>query len=217
MFRGIGVTVLRKHGLREGGVALWSSLIFGAAHLTNVFSSGLSALPQALIVSFAGYFFYLVRRVSRGNVLNSVMHGLFDFSTIWNRDRRQSDPLPRHVRADPRLPRPGDRPAGQATQDRADHHPLQGSLTSPEKVLATRPDVSLAKYRMKSSCDPPATAERGIPRGQTQKVRKWTSPVIRHRQDALLGADRRTSLNVRLSARAPSAAKSGCGEGALSR
>lgn len=82
MFRGIGVTVLRKHGLREGGVALWSSLIFGAAHLTNVFSSGLSALPQALIVSFAGYFFYLVRRVSRGNVLNSVMHGLFDFSLL---------------------------------------------------------------------------------------------------------------------------------------
>jgi hypothetical protein len=33
-------------------------------------------------VSLAGYFFYLVRRVSHGNVLNSVLHGLFDFTLL---------------------------------------------------------------------------------------------------------------------------------------
>lgn len=82
LFRGVGVTVLREHGLREGQVALWSSVIFGAAHLSNAIGAGVSALPQALVVSFAGYFFYLIRRVSRGNVLNSVLHGLFDFSLL---------------------------------------------------------------------------------------------------------------------------------------
>ena len=35
MFRGIGVTMLRTHGLTEGKVALWSSVIFGAVHLSN--------------------------------------------------------------------------------------------------------------------------------------------------------------------------------------
>lgn len=82
MFRGIGVTVLRRHGLSEGRVALWSSVVFGAVHLTNVVGHGISALPQAVIVGLAGYFFYLIRRVSRGNVVNSVLHGLFDFSLL---------------------------------------------------------------------------------------------------------------------------------------
>ncbi|MEU0540395.1 CPBP family intramembrane glutamic endopeptidase [Nocardia sp. NPDC005978] len=82
MFRGIGVTVLRRHGLTEGRVALWSSVIFGAVHLTNVVGHGISALPQAVMVSLAGYFFYLIRRVSGGNALNSVIHGLFDFALL---------------------------------------------------------------------------------------------------------------------------------------
>lgn len=82
MFRGIGVTMLRGHGLSEGRVALWSSLVFGVVHLSNVFSHGVSAVPQAIMVSLAGYFFYLTRRVSRGNVLNSVLHGLFDFALL---------------------------------------------------------------------------------------------------------------------------------------
>ena len=82
MFRGIGVTVLRDHGLTEGKVALWSSLVFGAVHLTNALSTGGQAVPQAIAVSFAGYFFYLIRRASGGNVLNSVLHGMFDFSIL---------------------------------------------------------------------------------------------------------------------------------------
>ncbi len=82
MFRGIGVTALRQHGFTEGKVALWSSVVFGAAHLTNLIGGGASAFPQAIIVSAAGYFFYLIRRVSHGNIANSVIHGLFDFSLI---------------------------------------------------------------------------------------------------------------------------------------
>jgi len=82
MFRGIGVIALRQHGLTERRVALWSSLIFGAVHLTNAIGRGASAIPQALAVSCAGYFFYLIRRVSKGNVVNSVLHGLFDFSIL---------------------------------------------------------------------------------------------------------------------------------------
>ena len=74
--------MLRDHGLREGQVALWSSIIFGIVHLTNAIGHGASAIPQAIAVSLAGYFFYLMRRVSRGNVLNSVIHGLFDFSLV---------------------------------------------------------------------------------------------------------------------------------------
>ena len=83
MFRGIGVTTLRAHGLTEGRVALWSSIIFGTVHISNALTGDFSkALPQAIAVSFAGYFFYLIRRVSGGNVLNSVIHGLFDFSIL---------------------------------------------------------------------------------------------------------------------------------------
>ena len=83
MFRGIGVTTLREHGLTEGKVALWSSIIFGAVHISNALTGDVGkALPQAIAVSFAGYFFYLIRRVSGGNILNSVIHGLFDFSIL---------------------------------------------------------------------------------------------------------------------------------------
>ncbi|WP_280306069.1 CPBP family intramembrane glutamic endopeptidase [Nocardia neocaledoniensis] len=82
MFRGIGVVVLREHGLTVGRVALWSSIVFGAVHLTNGITHGASALPQAIMVSLAGYFFYLIRRATRGNVANSIIHGLFDFTLL---------------------------------------------------------------------------------------------------------------------------------------
>ncbi|MGW4369419.1 CPBP family intramembrane glutamic endopeptidase [Nocardia takedensis] len=82
MFRGVGVLVFREHGLTEGRVALWSSVVFGAVHLTNGLTHGVSALPQAIMVSLAGYFFYLIRRVSRGNAVNSILHGLFDFTLL---------------------------------------------------------------------------------------------------------------------------------------
>ena len=83
MFRGIGVTTFRVNGFSEGKVALWTSIVFGAVHLSNMFGGeGAGAFGQAVAVSFAGYFFYLTRRVSGSNVLNSVLHGLFDFTIV---------------------------------------------------------------------------------------------------------------------------------------
>jgi CAAX protease family protein len=82
MYRGIGVTAFRVNGFSEGRVALWTSVIFGASHLTNVVSTGTGAIAQAVIVTFAGYFFYLTRRVSGMLVLGAVLHGLFDFSIV---------------------------------------------------------------------------------------------------------------------------------------
>ncbi|WP_218566472.1 CPBP family glutamic-type intramembrane protease [Vallicoccus soli] len=83
MFRGIGVTTLRNHGLAGGSVALWSSALSGAVHIVNALGSrGAQGIPQPIAVSFAGYFFYLVRRVAGGNWANSVIHGLFDFSIL---------------------------------------------------------------------------------------------------------------------------------------
>ena len=82
MFRGIGVTVFRDMGLSESRVALWSSVVFGAVHLTNAIGTGGAAIGQAIAVSFAGYFFYLTRRVSGGLVVPALIHGLFDFSIL---------------------------------------------------------------------------------------------------------------------------------------
>lgn len=79
MFRGIGVVSLRDAGLSEGKVALYSSVIFGLAHATNLFTEGLSAIPQVLTTAVAGYFFYLTRRVSGTLILGVVLHGLWDF------------------------------------------------------------------------------------------------------------------------------------------
>ena len=82
MFRGIGVTTFRINGFSERHVALWSSVVFGAVHLTNAISTGGAAIAQAIAVSFAGYFFYLTRRVSGGLIVPAVVHGLFDFSIL---------------------------------------------------------------------------------------------------------------------------------------
>ena len=62
---------MRERGLTEGKVALWSSVIFGAVHISNALGDGdLTAPCQAIAVSFAGYFFYLTRRASGGNVVD---------------------------------------------------------------------------------------------------------------------------------------------------
>lgn len=82
MFRGTGVHVLRANGMTEAKVALWSSVIFGAVHLSNAIGAGGGAVFQAVAVSFAGYFFYLTRRATGGLLVGAIIHGLFDFSLI---------------------------------------------------------------------------------------------------------------------------------------
>jgi len=79
-FRGLGVDVFRRAGFTEAKVALYTSLIFGAAHLTNAISSGAGAILQAAVVSVAGYFLYLTRRVSGGLLAPICLHAVWDFS-----------------------------------------------------------------------------------------------------------------------------------------
>ncbi|MFF7585976.1 CPBP family intramembrane glutamic endopeptidase [Kitasatospora purpeofusca] len=82
MFRGIGVQVFKRAGLSEGKVALYSSLIFGAVHLSNAFGEGAQAVLQALIVSTSGYFFYLCLRVGGTLLLPMAVHGLWDLGLL---------------------------------------------------------------------------------------------------------------------------------------
>lgn len=82
MFRGLGVITFRGAGLSEGKVALWSSVVFGAVHMTNLFTEGPSAFLQAAVVSVTGYFFYLTRRSAGVIFVPMVLHGLYDFSVF---------------------------------------------------------------------------------------------------------------------------------------
>ena len=84
MFRGIGVTAFRQAGFTEGRVALWTCVLFGLAHATNLFSEGISALTQVLVTAVAGYFFYLIRRVSGMLIGSMIVHGLWDFGLFTN-------------------------------------------------------------------------------------------------------------------------------------
>lgn len=78
VFRGVGVTAFRKNGFSESRVALWTSVIFGLAHGTNVFVEGPSAFVQVLNTAIAGFFFYLVLRVTGRLIAGMVLHALWD-------------------------------------------------------------------------------------------------------------------------------------------
>ncbi len=82
MFRGLGVTVFRANGFSEGKVALWTCVIFGLAHATNLFSEGTKAFVQVLVTAAAGYFFYVIRRRTGGLLVPALLHGLWDFSLL---------------------------------------------------------------------------------------------------------------------------------------
>lgn len=84
MFRGLGVTTFRSNGFTEGKAALWSTVVFGLAHATNLITEGLGAIPQVFATIIAGYFLYLIRRRSGGILVPAVLHGLWDFSLISN-------------------------------------------------------------------------------------------------------------------------------------
>lgn len=82
MFRGIGLTVFRNRGFSEGKVALWTTVLFGLSHASNLITEGPKAFLQVLATIVAGYFFYLLRRLSGGLVVPAVLHGLWDFSLV---------------------------------------------------------------------------------------------------------------------------------------
>lgn len=79
LFRGIGLLTFRRGRFSEGQVALYSSIVFGAAHLSNALTTGSSAIFQAMAVAVSGYFFYLSRRVGGTILLAMAVHGSQDF------------------------------------------------------------------------------------------------------------------------------------------
>ena len=81
MFRGITLESMRRvAGSTELSAALWTTVIFGGVHLTNIFTEGPSALFQVAVVSVAGLFFYIARRVSGGLLIPILLHAGWDFS-----------------------------------------------------------------------------------------------------------------------------------------
>lgn len=82
MFRGIGLVTLRRMGLTEGKVALYSSVVFGAVHLSNALATGATAILQAAVVSFSGYMFYLTRRWATVIWPAMLVHASQDFTFL---------------------------------------------------------------------------------------------------------------------------------------
>lgn len=83
MFRGIVLEAMRNANRRsELKAALFTALIFGGVHMTNVFTAGPSAFLQAAIVSVSGLFFYVALRVSGTLLVPIILHAGWDFSLL---------------------------------------------------------------------------------------------------------------------------------------
>ena len=95
MFRGIGVVAFRRMGLTEARVALDSSVVFGAVHLSNALATGASAIVQAIAVSLTGYFLYLTRRWAGVIWVAMIVHGSQDFLILSGQvgEDAESSPL----------------------------------------------------------------------------------------------------------------------------
>jgi membrane protease YdiL (CAAX protease family) len=82
MFRGVGLVTFRRMGLTEARVALYSSVVFGAVHLSNALGAGTRAVFQAVVVSFTGYMLYLTRRWAGAIWLAMPVHASQDFVVL---------------------------------------------------------------------------------------------------------------------------------------
>jgi membrane protease YdiL (CAAX protease family) len=82
MFRGIGVEYFRRMGLTEARVALYTSVVFGAVHLSNALATGSKAILQAVVVSFTGYMLYLTRRWAGVIWVAMAVHSSQDFALL---------------------------------------------------------------------------------------------------------------------------------------
>lgn len=86
MFRGVTLEAMRRvPGTTELKAALWTALIFGGVHITNIFTEGSGAVLQAVLVSVAGLFLYVARRVSGGLLVPVLLHAGWDFSLFSGR------------------------------------------------------------------------------------------------------------------------------------
>lgn len=68
--------------MEEPRVALWTAVIFGLAHSTNVFVEGSTAFAQILATAIAGFYFYLVLRVTGSLIACMLLHGLWDTASV---------------------------------------------------------------------------------------------------------------------------------------
>ena len=94
MFRGVGLVTFRRMHLTEAKVALYSSVVFGAAHLSNALGTGTNAIVQAIIVSLTGYMLYLTRRWAGTIWLAMPVHGSQDFLIASGQIGIDPDPSP---------------------------------------------------------------------------------------------------------------------------
>lgn len=79
MYRGLGVTAFRAKGFPEARVALWTSVLFGLAHASNIIEGGAKHIPQVFLTMVGGYLFYLCLRVTGSLVVSMVLHAFWDF------------------------------------------------------------------------------------------------------------------------------------------
>ena len=94
MFRGVGLVTFRRMDLSEAKVALYSSVIFGAVHLSNALATGTGAIVQATVVSFTGYMLYLTRRRAGAIWLAMPVHASQDFVILSGQIGVDSEPSP---------------------------------------------------------------------------------------------------------------------------
>ncbi|MDC7122666.1 CPBP family intramembrane metalloprotease [Cellulomonas fimi] len=82
LFRGVVLRALRQGRRSEAAAALWTTLWFGAFHLTNLLLDEPGAVIQVVFAALSGLGFYLVRRGTGTIVAAMALHGLWDFSTF---------------------------------------------------------------------------------------------------------------------------------------
>jgi hypothetical protein len=145
MFRGVGLVTFRRMGLTEGRVALYSSLAFGAVHLSNALGTGTNAIAQAIVVCFAGYLLYLTRRWAGAIWLAMPVHLLAGCPAPVGPDRRRSERLPAVAAGDRHDDRPR-RPALATPEPRRTGHARHGDRDGVE--AARRLATAAASIRM---------------------------------------------------------------------
>jgi len=95
MFRGVVLETMRQvDRATELKAALWTALIFGGVHISNIFTEGATALLQAVIVSVSGLFFYVAYRVSGTLLVPIVLHAAWDFSLFSGNLGLDPEPSP---------------------------------------------------------------------------------------------------------------------------
>ncbi len=82
LFRGVVLRAMRQGDRSEGMAILWTTLWFGAFHLTNLLLNEPGAVIQIFFAALAGTGLYLARRGTGAIVVAMALHALWDFSTF---------------------------------------------------------------------------------------------------------------------------------------